>query len=224
MKEFKLLLICLVFLFMNSLSADKKSFSLPEPRRKGATSLEEVLNTRRSGRNYSLQKISRRELAQLLWAGNGRIADAVSSATRTAPSAGGLYPVELYVIVFRVSGLAEGVYHYNSRAHSLTLIQSGSFGDELVSAASGQSFVKTSACTIIITSVTKRSSQKYGRRAENRYQYMDAGHAAQNIILQSSTLDLISAPVGAFDESKIQKLIKKNSEEIIYLIPVGKSR
>jgi len=69
---------------------------LPEPKLKSDTSIEEALFNRRSVREYSKEALSIEEVSQLLWAAQGITAE---WGGRTAPSAGGLYPLEVYLAV-----------------------------------------------------------------------------------------------------------------------------
>ncbi|MCX8128458.1 MAG: SagB/ThcOx family dehydrogenase, partial [Synergistetes bacterium] len=89
---------------------------LPEPSSDGKQSLEPPLKERRSIREYSGEPLTLKELSQFLWAGQG-ITD--PRGFRTAPSAGALYPLELFVVIGRVEGIEEGVYRYIPEKHAL---------------------------------------------------------------------------------------------------------
>jgi hypothetical protein len=108
----------------------KQSISLPAPYLYGKVSLEEALDGRRSVRQYSEDSLSMSEVSQLLWAAQGiteRFKTPRSSwrdgqkiwGRRTAPSAGGLYPIELYIAVGKVKGLTQGLYKYDPRQHAI---------------------------------------------------------------------------------------------------------
>ncbi|MBL7190874.1 SagB/ThcOx family dehydrogenase [bacterium] len=193
-----------------------KIISLPAPSLKGEVSLEETLNLRRSVRSFSQDSLTLEQVSQVLWAGQGITG---SSGKRTAPSAGALYPMELYIIVERVSDLKPGCYHYNPHKHQLELAGAGARLNKLAEAALGQSAIKDCAMAVLITAVFERTSVKYGERAE-RYVWIEAGHIAQNILLQAAALNLGAVPMGAFYDDRVKKTLKLK-EEPLYIIPVG---
>lgn len=191
---------------------------LPVPQTTGKISLEETINKRRTVRSFSKKSISLAELGQLLWAAQGVTSP---EGFRTAPSAGALYPLEVFVVAGNVSGLESGIYRYKPQNHSLTKIISGDKRKDLASAALGQQQIETAAANIIITAIVKRTSSKYGSRAE-RYVNMEVGHAAQNILLQVQSLGLSACPIGAFHDEKVKKLLQVKEEEPLYILTVGK--
>lgn len=193
-------------------------FELPSPSLKSDRSLEQLLVQRRSIRDYSDTALSITEVGQLLWAAQG-ITHA--QGFRTAPSAGALYPLELYLVATRVAGLAEGVYHYQPGHHRLEKIRDGVL-DELSRSALSQSCVKQAAAVIVLAAVYERTTRKYGKRGR-RYVHMEVGHAAQNIFLQSIALDLATVTVGAFDDGKVAKVLHVPDEvQPLLLMPIGR--
>ncbi len=204
-----------------SLHASASNVKLPEPKLKGEVSLEETLFQRRSIREYRDSPLQLDEISQLLWAAQG-ITDA--SGGRTAPSAGALYPLEIYLVAGNVDNMEEGVYKYVPESHELITIKKGEIREKLASAALGQTFIGDAAVIIVITAVYDRTTVKYGDRGI-RYVHMEAGHAAQNVLLQATALDLGAVPVGAFyDDAVSQLLTIPDDETPLYLIPVGTKR
>jgi SagB-type dehydrogenase family enzyme len=193
--------------------------ALPPPRYDSGTSVEQALLTRRSVRTYSDEPLTIAELSQLLWAAQGITNP---DGFRTAPSAGALYPLEIYVVAGRIRNLAPGIYHYQPRNHTLLLITSGDKRDALYAAAVHQLPVREAAADIVITAVPERTSRKYGERGI-RYVYLEAGHASENICLQSVSLTLGTVVIGAFEDIEVKKLLGlDDSCLIVYIIPVGK--
>lgn len=191
---------------------------LPSPMR-GGPSLEEALSRRRSVREYSKEPLAIQELSQLLWAAQG-ITD--PRGLRTAPSAGGTYPLEVYVVVGAVEGLSAGVYKYRPKDHALARIREGDKRAELAGAALGQGWVREAAIDIIIAADYGRTTARYGERGV-RYVHMEAGHAAQNVLLQAAALGLGAVPVGAFDDDGVAAVIgSPPNERPLYIIPVGR--
>jgi SagB-type dehydrogenase family enzyme len=192
---------------------------LPTPRYVGQTSVEQALQTRRSVRAYSLEPLTLAEVSQLLWAAQGFTHP---DGLRTAPSAGALYPLDIYVLAGNIKGLPAGIYHYQPREHMLTLIDAGDKRQNLFEAALEQSPVKDAAIVFVISAVYERTTGKYGSRGI-RYVHMEVGHAAQNIYLQAEALNLGTVFIGAFYEDEVKAVLQMSEEEIpLGLMPVGR--
>jgi SagB-type dehydrogenase family enzyme len=192
---------------------------LPKPRYDSDVSLEKSLVKRRSVREYTHEPITLEDVSQLLWAGQG-----ITSGWggRTSPSAGALYPLELYVIVGNVDGLARGAYKYNPKGHALAMVIEGDLRSQLADAALGQSAIKNGAVDIVLTSINQRTTKKYGDRGI-RYVLIEIGHAAQNICLQATAMELGSVMIGAFRDEEVRGLLKLPEEAApLYIIPIGK--
>jgi len=201
-------------------SKQMKSFSnvtdnviqLPAPVLHGGMSIAETLSKRESTRNFTSKPLTPSEISQVLWAAQGITRN---WGGRTAPSAGALYPIELYLV------LREGLYHYMPRTHQLIRVSDQNLIDDLSSAALGQECVRGSPAIVVIAAVYERMERKYGQRGE-RYVKIEAGHAAQNIHLQAVSLALGSVPVGAFNDDQVRKVLNlPANHEPLYLIPLG---
>ena len=191
---------------------------LPEPRYDSDVSIEEALFKRRSIREYTGEALKLQDVSQLLWAAQG-----VTNLRgfRTAPSAGALYPLEVYFVTGDVEGLTEGVYKYIPQGHNLLKIFEGDKRTDLYRAALEQDCVREGAISFVFTSVYKRTTRKYGDRGI-RYVHMETGHAAQNLCLQATTLDLGVVTVGAFLDEQVKDILSLPEEEHpLYIIPVG---
>ena len=174
---------------------------------------------RRSTREYTDGSLSLQEVSQLLWAAQG-ITDV--RGFRTAPSAGALYPLEVYIVVGDVETLTKGVYQYRPQEHNLKKILHGDKREELSAAALGQESVKNAALNIVFTAFYERTTAKYGDRGV-RYVHMEVGHSAQNVYLQATALDLGTVTIGAFfDEQVIEVLNLSEKEQPLYIMPIGK--
>lgn len=186
---------------------------LPAPAKKGTMSVEEALEKRQSQRRMSSKTLSQEDMSQLLWAAQGTTR---KWGGRTSPSAGALYPLELYALT------NQGVYRYDSLRHELTLHVRGDLRKDLSNAALGQTVVAEAPAVFVIAAVYERLAGKYGNRAE-RYAKMEAGHAGQNILLQATAAGLAAVPIGAFQDCEVQKVLKiPLDHEPLYIIPVGK--
>jgi len=195
------------------------TMKLPEPRYDSEVSLEQSLLQRRSIRSYTGAPLTLQEVSQLLWAAQG-ITD--PRGFRTAPSAGALYPLEVYVVVGDVQNLPPGVYRYEPDEHQLIKTMDGDRRAGLASAALGQSCVKEGAVAIVFTGVYERTTGKYGDRGI-RYVHMEVGHAAQNLCLQATAIGLGAVTIGAFYDEQVTRLLNlPEKEQPLYIIPVGR--
>lgn len=187
--------------------------ALPQPKRDGQMSLEAVLLRRRSVRTFHEKPLDLGLVGQLLWAAQGITSD---DGLRTAPSAGARYPVEAYAVV------AQGVFHYRPAGHSLLRISSGDRRAALAAAALGQPFLASAPLTLALACVFSRTLGRYGEARGMRYVAMDVGHAAQNVLLQAVALNLVSVPVGAFDDEGVRQALGLPAEHVpLCLLPVG---
>jgi SagB-type dehydrogenase family enzyme len=195
-----------------------KTIKLPRPSYASTTSIEKALTKRRSIRKYGLAPLTPSEISQLLWAAQGITNQ---RGFRTAPSAGATYPLELYVIVQNAVGIDKGIYRYIPQGHKIVKIKEADKVD--FDKITRQGWIAESAVVFAITAVYKRTTGRYGKRGV-MYVHMEAGHAAQNIQLQGTSLDIGSCVVGAFINSEVTKLLNLSSEEEpLYLIPAGKN-
>lgn len=203
----------------NSSNNNPVIIKLPHPGYDSDTSIEKALLRRRSVRDYKDKPLKLDEVSQLLWAAQG-ITD--RRGFRTSPSAGALYPLEVYIVAGNVTNLHNGIYKYNPRKNELERVEKGDRRDELCKAALGQPYVIKAALVVVFSAVYERTKARYGERGI-RYVYMEAGHAAQNVYLQAEALGLGVVATGAFYDDAVKKVMKMpDSESPLYIIPVGK--
>jgi SagB-type dehydrogenase family enzyme len=189
---------------------------LPKATRQGRLSIEEALAARRSVREYTDEPLGEREWSQLLWAAQG-ITHA--DGLRTTPSAGALYPLEFYLTT------ATGFYHYQPRPHQLRQLSGEDLRRALCGAAHAQEQVLKAPAVFVMAGVFDRIASRYGAARAPRYVWMEAGHAAQNLLLQAVALDLGAVPVGAFDDTRVGEILGlPGDQRPLYLIPIGRLR
>ena len=204
-----------------AMETNNKIIELPPPQKDSNFSLERTLYERRSVRQLSEVAITLSQLSQLLWSAQGTTN---SRGFRTAPSAGALYPLEVYVMAGHVDGLSKGTFKYRSDDHMLLRIRSGDRRRQIEAAAWDQDWVGENAVLVIFCSVDSRTTGKYGRRGV-RYVYIEVGHAAQNMLLQAQALGLSTAVVGAFDDDAVKRILNlPKNERVLYLVPIGKAQ
>ena len=198
---------------------NETTIQLPKPQYDSDVSIEQSLRQRRSTRDYTNEPLKLHEVSQLLWATQG-ITDA--RGYRTAPSAGALYPLELYIVVGKVEHLAPGIYKYDPHDHEIVVLIEGDKRVDLAVAALSQPWVKDGALSIVIAAVYERTTVKYGDRGI-RYVHIEVGHAAQNLCLQATAMDLGVVTVGAFNDERVSELLNlPDNEKPLYIIPIGR--
>jgi len=222
-----LLILFSIYIYLNlekmgkvdqQISGETKIF-LPKEFIKGELLVFDSIKTRRSLRDYAKEPLSLRELSTLLFATQG----ITSGYKRAAPSAGALYPIETYLAVNNVEGLAKGLYHYLPQEHSLVIVKPGDFSREIRKYCLDQDPLENAAVNFIWSAVFERTTKKYEERGL-RYIFMEAGHISQNLYLQANSMGLGVVAIGAFDDEKINQLLDIDSEKesVIYINSVGK--
>jgi SagB-type dehydrogenase family enzyme len=208
---------------------DAPRVPLPEPRfappGTERQDLFDVLGRRRSVRDYAPGPLDLEELSALLWAAAGVTALEHGFAFRTAPSAGGLFPVEHYVAAHQVSGLEPGIYHYAVLERALELVLPGDVRLRLARSALDQRIAAEADAVFVWTAVLERSRWKYGQRFV-RYVLLDAGHIAENVALAAVALGLGTCQIAAFfdDEAAALLGVDPDVEPVVYMTTVGRPR
>jgi len=193
---------------------------LPEPGYTSNVSIEEAIQGRRSTRRYKDDALTLKEVSQLLWAAQG--ITGLEKGFRAAPSAGAMYPLDLYVVAGNVEGLDAGVYRYSPGGHTITKTMDGDIRRELTEACLNQRMIERGAFTIVFTAIYERTTNRYGDRGI-RYVHVDVGHAAENIYLQVVSMGLGTVAMGAFDDLAVKRILSLSPEqEPLYLMPVGR--
>jgi SagB-type dehydrogenase family enzyme len=203
--------------------------SLPKPKPKSGPGFEHTVVSRRSIRRFTGESLELAELARLLFLGCGLTGqlelagETAPQPVRAAPSAGAVFPIEIYLVVSSVKGLDAGIYHYSVDRHALEFLREGTFGEILASAASDPATFTPAAVTFVLAGMFGRSHFKYGERAY-RFTLLEAGHICQNLLLAVTELDLGAAPVGGFIDEEVNALIDLDGvdEAVLYLVPVGR--
>ena len=202
--------------------SDKTSaFRFNAPNQDGHVALERCIRRRRSVREFGERALADAELGQLFWAAQGMTSD---DGRRAVPSAGALYPLELYAVCGKVSSVPAGLYRYDPRGHQLVLVASRDAREGLAQAALGQDWIAGAPAVVCIAAVFDRTTVKYGNRGRG-YVYMEAGHAAESLMLQAVALGLAATMVGAFEDGEVKRVLHLTAQETpLCLLPVGAPR
>lgn len=200
---------------------EQEEIALPKPKVKGTISVEEAIKARRCIRNYQAKPLTMKQLSQILWAAQGITQE--GGFKRAAPSAGALYPLEIFAIAGKkvIKELNAGAYQYIPTSHSIKISLKGDLRAKIAEAALEQKFIAQAPLVIVITADYNRTAKKYGQRAI-RYVHIEVGHTAENIMLQAISLGLSSAIVGAYYDDKLSSILQLPPElKPLLIIPVG---
>jgi len=194
---------------------------LPPPKTDGTVAVERALRQRRTIRSYLTQTLDLEHLSQLLWAAQGVIGD--RGYKRAAPSAGALYPMDVYAVTGKnsVARMGAGIYRYDPGRHRLSSEAGGDFRMAVARAALFQTWMAAAPVNFVITAEYRRITGKYGNRGV-RYAMIEAGHIGQNLFLQAEALGLKAGIVGAFDDEQLVDILKiPRAHEPLLIMPVG---
>jgi len=202
-------------------SNKRDSFTLPRPAYEGEVSVERAIKERRTVREFRPDSLSITQLSQLLWAAQG--ITEVRRGYRAAPSAGSLYPLDVYAVVGKggVEALGPGVYRYTPANHGLEVVRDGDRRKDVAYAALTQMWIAEAPVIFVITAEYRRITRKYGERGVH-YAHIEVGHVGENIFLQAGALGLGAGIVGAFRDASVAKAIEApKGHEPLIIIPVG---
>jgi SagB-type dehydrogenase family enzyme len=201
------------------------TMNLPKPDTKGTITFEQATTKRRSIRSFADDPLTLKHVSQILWAAQG-ITDQSQWKKRTTPSAGALYPLELYLVVGKdgAKDLDPGCYHYIPDGHKIEKVKDGDLRELLCAAALGQQSIRQAPVSLVICAVYERTRVKYGDRTE-RYVHIEVGHVGQNVQLEAVCLGLGSVTIGAFEDDKVGNAVGAPKDHApLYIIPIGKPR
>lgn len=216
------LVILILFLTSDTMAAE---IALPSPSYKGTVSVEEALKARRTNRSFQPRPLTLKQFSQILWGAYGVTSQKYGSFLKTAPSAGALYPLDIYGVVGQrgVETLAPGVYHFRPENHAVELVKQGDLRAEVARQALQQMWMAKAPLMLVITGEYSRSSVKYGPRGVT-YTHIEAGHVGQNIFLQAEAIGLKAGIVGAFNNrGVITTMGLPPSHNPLLIMPVGYS-
>jgi SagB-type dehydrogenase family enzyme len=198
----------------NQLDVEREEIDLPLPELRGSLPLAEALAHRRSRREFAAGRPTPAQVAQLCWAAQG-ITEG-EQGLRTAPSAGATYPIALFVVE------PDGVYRYEPSGHRLRRLLTGDVWARLQAAAEDQPCVGEARLCLVLAVEVGIVAARYGRRRGWRYGLLEAGHVAQNVLLQATALGLAGVPVGAFEDRQVaHDLGLRPGLHPVYLLPIG---
>ena len=190
--------------------------------------LPHLIESRRSARIYTQEKMTLEQLSFLLWACQGvkSIRGKSYATLRTVPSGGARHPFETYLMVRRVEGIRSGAYHYLPMEHALEFLGEMENMDEKINQSlSGQSWASKANVVFYWSMVPYRAEWRYGIYA-HRVALIDAGHMGENLYLACTGIGLGCCAIGAFSDKLSNELFQLDGEEefMLYVVPVGTVR
>jgi len=193
-------------------SVHRVRLSTGAERSSDVAALERVLNARRTVREFSREPVDLHDLAAVVrgtWGETGWLEGGPLGrlTAKTSPSAGGLHPIECYILSWNVRGLTPGLYHYDVRGDELRRLMAGDFRNAAVQAASGQRWIRRASFLCVMTAVFTRTLLKYAFEAAYRVLWLDAGHLCQTFDLLATSRGLGPFQTAAIQDSFIERLI-----------------
>jgi SagB-type dehydrogenase family enzyme len=188
---------------------------------------DDVVAARRSERDFADAELELAALGQILHqsygvTGETRVAGGTVQKLRAAPSAGALYPAELYLGVRRVAGIEPGLYHYEVEEHALALLAAGDPTDALFDVCCYQPHARTASVVVLLAGAIQRTRRRYGDRGY-RYVLLDCGHLAGNLVLAATALGLAAVTSCAFFDDAANELLRLDGleEAVLYTAFLG---
>ena len=182
----------------------------------GRARLRDLLLARRSRTPPDCRSLSLTALASILGAayrsGKGR---------RSVPSAGALYPLELYAIALDVERVEQGVHHYNPYRHRLEPLRAAERA-AVAQALVEPELAENAAALVVVTAMFWRSRFKYGLRGY-RFALLEAGHVMQNAVLAAAAVGVPARPLGGYYDRLLDGLVGADSldEASVYALLLG---
>ncbi|MBC7475341.1 MAG: SagB/ThcOx family dehydrogenase [Candidatus Sericytochromatia bacterium] len=139
---------------------------------------------------------------------------------RASPSAGGLYPTEIYIIANNFEGLEDGIYNFQVRNHSLIRFWDKNVWEALKKSCFEHPSFDKSNLSIVLTGIFFRSSWRYEDRAYRRI-LLDTGHLLGNLILYSTFIDKYATLIGTFNDDKVNDLLWLDKSEEVALAVIN---
>src|SRR5262249_47546427 len=139
------------------------------------------------------------EIRRRAFAGAGEV------AFRAAASAGGLYPIEVYVVCGDLPGLAAGVYHFAPAAFALGCLRQGDYRGALAQAAVDPAVASTPA-SLVFSAVFWRSAWKFRIRSY-RYCFWDNGTIVANLLAAAAATGLPARVLMGFVDAQVNHLL-----------------
>jgi SagB-type dehydrogenase family enzyme len=209
---------------MESSFGDKERISLIDPQMKITTSFEDAIRRRRSSRQLTEGTLSAESLSYILQAANGPTGpdSSLERVLLAAPSAGALFPVEVYAALPASNAFGAGLFWYSATTHALRVVFRKPMMPQLARTTFYEEVVSNAAVCIVLALALDQVFKKYGNRGY-RFALLEAGHIAQNILLAATAVGLAAVPIGGFVDNEVDDLLSLSAmrQSCVYMIPIG---
>ncbi|MDR3350671.1 MAG: SagB/ThcOx family dehydrogenase [Prevotellaceae bacterium] len=196
----------IILLFVSGTLA-AQDIALPKPQTTGGKPLMETLNARRTGRSFSAQELTQKQLSNLLWAANGVNR---TDGKRTAPSAGDSREIDIYVF------LKTGVYFYDAAANKL--IQKSTADNR--KNVGRQPFVEVAPVILVFVANFDKLS-RFDEASRTFYSATDVGYVSQNVYLYAASEGLATVALGMIKKEELTSLLNLKNGTPLLGQPVG---
>ncbi|MFI9649255.1 SagB/ThcOx family dehydrogenase [Streptomyces sp. NPDC052040] len=198
----------------------------PDPRL--SAPLEQTLYRRRTHRSFSAQPVSLHDLAVLLRTVFGA-ADFIDGfeygalIRRASPSGGARHELDAYLAAPNVTGIPAGLFHYNTREHSLELLREGFTHTEAEALCAHQEGTGQAAFIVFAIAAWERMRAKYRHPRAYRVSHLNAGHLGQTFALAATALGLGPFQSAAFDDTAVEDSLGLDSatHRTLYALAAG---
>ena len=201
--------------------------AIPLPR-VAPSPLVDLLIGRRSSRSFLHTTLTLAEVAAVLHAAYGvvevdRSAHDGAMVRRSVPSAGGLFPLDVYVFLHRVEGVGPGLYRYDAETASLDLVREGDQFEALRPELYPYPMVENANVILALVATFARTQAKYGPRGY-RYILLEAGHVGQNVCLRAVELGLGSLCMGGYADTRLNRMLDLDVRRagVVYTVAIGR--
>jgi SagB-type dehydrogenase family enzyme len=202
-----------------------EAVTLPIPGKQ--SHLMRLLAGRGSCREYVAADLPLETLSTLLIGAYGltrlnQLDSGIRFHSRPVPSAGGLYPLELYVMTQQVTGVENGIHHFEAATNLLRRLQPFPAHEKLVELFLSQYFLENANALVMISAVFPRTLKKYGARGY-RYILFEAGHVAQTICLLAQERGLGTLCMGGFWDARLNAFLQFDgtTQAVVYCVGLG---
>ena len=191
--------------------------------------LARIFAARQSVRAFAPWTMPLATLSELLFAAHGVVGIMPLDAggaylRRSVPSAGALYPLEIFLLLRDVENLEDGIYGFDPRSHALDRLFLRERLEQALGAFYTLPFIGGANAIVCHVAVFGRCQKKYGPRGY-RYILLEAGHSAQNLCLAAEERGLATLCMGGFKDSMLNRCLGLSvpDEGVVYSVAVGKA-
>ncbi|HEX4694650.1 SagB family peptide dehydrogenase [Sphingomonas sp.] len=202
------------------------AIALPQAAAQLGMDVAAAITQRRTPSDIEGAPLAMETLATLLRLGYGQLppdgSEPGARPRRTVPSGGALYPLELYVYVASVEGMAAGLYHFDPLRGELAVVRLGDASEAIAAALVQPALAQDCSAMVFVAALFERSTFKYGDRGY-RAVLVEAGHVGQNLALTATALRLGCINLFGYHDRAIDGLLAFDglTASVVYMAAIG---